>query len=298
MLLLGFADDVLDLRWRHKLLFPTIASLPMLLVYYVTTNRTDIVVPQILRSILGTNIDLGILYYIYMGMLAIFCTNAINILAGINGLEVGQSVIIAVSIMIFNFGEMNGLLGEYHKFSLYFLCPYLSTTIPLLWYNWYPSQVFPGDTFCYFSGMTLAVVAILGHFSKTLLLFFLPQVINFLYSLPQLFHQIPCPRHRLPKYNETTDLREMSMTEFKKSDLKILGRCALNLFAILRLVTKEEIKKDGEDWIRCNNLTLINFVLHLCGPLHERTLTIVILCFQIICSVIAFLIRYPAAKLF
>ena len=28
-----------------------------------------------------------------------------------------------------------------------------------------------GYTFCYFSGMTLAVVAILGHFSKTLLLF-------------------------------------------------------------------------------------------------------------------------------
>lgn len=32
--LLGFADDVLDLRWRHKLLFPSIASLPLLLVYY------------------------------------------------------------------------------------------------------------------------------------------------------------------------------------------------------------------------------------------------------------------------
>ena len=27
-------------------------------------------------------------YYVYMGMLAVFCTNAINILAGINGLEV------------------------------------------------------------------------------------------------------------------------------------------------------------------------------------------------------------------
>ena len=39
MLLLGFADDVLDLRWRHKLLLPTMASLPLLMVYYVTTNR-------------------------------------------------------------------------------------------------------------------------------------------------------------------------------------------------------------------------------------------------------------------
>ena len=298
MLLLGFADDVLDLRWRHKLLFPTIASLPMLLVYYVTTNRTDIVVPQFLRSILGTNIDLGILYYIYMGMLAIFCTNAINILAGINGLEVGQSVIIAVSIMIFNIGEMNGFLGAYHRFSLFFLCPYVATSLPLLWYNWYPSQVFPGDTFCYFSGMTLAVVAILGHFSKTLLLFFLPQVINFLYSLPQLFHQIPCPRHRLPKYNATTDLRELSTVEFKEKDMKIIGRFALSLFKLFGLVQVSEIDKEGDKYIICNNLTLINFILKIFGPLHERTLTIVILSFQIICSLIGFFIRYPLAMLF
>ena len=58
-----------------------------------------------------------------------------------------------------------------------------------------------GDTFCYFSGMTIAVVAILGHFSKTALLFFIPQIINFIFSLPQLFHLLPCPRHRLPRYH-------------------------------------------------------------------------------------------------
>lgn len=62
----------------------------------------------------------------------------------------------------------------------------------------YPSRVFVGDTYCYFAGMTFAVVGILGHFSKTLLLFFLPQIINFLYSCPQLFKFVPCPRHRLP----------------------------------------------------------------------------------------------------
>ena len=40
----------------------------------------------------------------------------------------------------------------------------------------YPSRVFVGDTLCYFAGMTFAVVAILGSFSKTMLLFFIPQV--------------------------------------------------------------------------------------------------------------------------
>ena len=117
----------------------------------ISSNRTDIVVPLILRPLLGTNIELSIFYYVYMAMLAIFCTNAINILAGINGLEVGQSVIIAISIMIFNFAQLDGILGDKHRFSLYFLCPYVATSLPLLWHNWYPANIFPGDTFCYFT---------------------------------------------------------------------------------------------------------------------------------------------------
>lgn len=33
-----------------------------------------------------------------MGLLAVFCTNSINIHAGINGLEVGQTVVIASAV--------------------------------------------------------------------------------------------------------------------------------------------------------------------------------------------------------
>lgn len=80
MLLLGFADDVLDVPWRQKLLLPTIASLPLLMVYYVSFNTTMIIVPKPFRDWLGTSVDIGIIYYVYMGMLAVFCTNAINIL--------------------------------------------------------------------------------------------------------------------------------------------------------------------------------------------------------------------------
>ncbi|CAN0318076.1 unnamed protein product [Scytosiphon promiscuus] len=79
------------------------------------------------------------------------------------------------------------------------LLPFIATTLALLRYNWYPARVFVGDTYCYFAGMTFAVVGIHGHFSKTLILMFLPQVLNFLLSLPQLFKVLPCPRHRLPR---------------------------------------------------------------------------------------------------
>lgn len=79
---------------------------------------------------------LGFLYYIYMGMLAVFCTNAINILAGVNGLEVGQSVIIALSIVIFDIIELRGDQYKAHTFSLHIMIPYLSTTLALLKHNW------------------------------------------------------------------------------------------------------------------------------------------------------------------
>lgn len=300
MLLLGFADDVLDLRWRHKLLLPTFASLPLLVVYYVNFNSTIVIMPKPLRSLFGYDLDLGFLYYVYMGMLAVFCTNAINILAGINGLEVGQSIIIAASMAVFNLVEL--FLGtglKAYQFSLYFLLPYLATTLPLLYYNWYPSQMFVGDTFCYFSGMLFAVVGILGHFSKTMLLFFIPQVLNFLYSVPQVFRLVPCPRHRLPRYDAKSDTMQISYSQFKPSELRPVGGLFLRVARFLRLVDYEESGHgEDSDMARCNNLTLINFAIRITGPIHEKRLTVLLLLFQVFCSAIAFTIRYPMVRVF
>lgn len=72
-----------------------------------------------------------------MGMLAVFCTNAINILAGINGLEAGQSLIIAASIIVFNFIEMtqDSNTRMEHEFSLHIIVPYFATSVALWMYN-------------------------------------------------------------------------------------------------------------------------------------------------------------------
>ncbi len=45
-------------------------------------------------------------------------------------------------------------------------------------------QVFVGDTYTYFAGMTIAVAGILGHLSETLLLFLIPQVCSSLLTTP------------------------------------------------------------------------------------------------------------------
>ncbi len=50
-----------------------------------------------------------------MGMLAVFSTNAINILAGINGLEAGQAFIIGLSVLVYNIIEIDGELSYISK---------------------------------------------------------------------------------------------------------------------------------------------------------------------------------------
>ncbi|XP_002730450.2 UDP-N-acetylglucosamine--dolichyl-phosphate N-acetylglucosaminephosphotransferase-like [Saccoglossus kowalevskii] len=299
MIFLGFADDALNLKWRHKLLLPSMASLPLLMVYLVNFGNTVIIVPKPLRFLLGIEIDLFILYYLYMGMLAVFCTNAINILAGINGLEAGQSLVIALSIVTFNSVELSRGMWRNNQFlSLYIMMPFIGVCAALLYYNWYPSRVFVGDTFCYFAGMTFAVVGILGHFSKTMLLFFIPQIFNFIYSIPQLFHFVPCPRHRLPKYDPKTNKLGMSYSRFKPSELKPLGSLALYLFKLFGLVQiNYNVGEDGE-YMECNNLTLINLIIKILGPTHEQTLTVYLLIIQVLGSCLAFFIRYKLASMF
>lgn len=100
-----------------------IASVPLLVTYAAGHGITDVVIPNVfglrqLLNVVSTNGVLhlgkaplalspllprsrpeidpalretsfsGWMYYLYMSMLSTFCTNSINILAGINGVEV------------------------------------------------------------------------------------------------------------------------------------------------------------------------------------------------------------------
>jgi len=294
MIFLGFTDDTLDLKWRYKLILPTIASLPLLVTY---SGSTAFYVPMPFRFLLwsdnkltqlgfvidhiatvdvkahGAIIELGGLFLVFMGLLSVFCTNSINILAGINGLECGQAYIIACSILFFKLYEMSqGDVGENQMFAVLMVMPFIATCLGLLRYNWYPARVFVGDTFCYFSGMTFAVIGIHGHFSKTLLLLFLPQIVNFVYSIPQLFKFVPCPRHRLPRVDPLSKLMSHSAFPCQREEYRML--------------------KVNPDDTECPNLTIICLVLRVLGPMHERSLTIVLLAIQAFTSVVAFYIRY------
>lgn len=318
MLFLGFADDVLNLKWRHKVLLPAISSLPLLMIYAVTFGRTEVVVPLPLQAIFGNLLDLGSLYYVYMAMMTIFCTHSINILAGVNGVEVGQSVVIAISIIAHNaLCILHGEEPAGHLLSLTLLLPFAAISLALLRHNWYPASVFVGDTFCYFAGMTFAVVGILGHFGKTLLFLFLPQIFNFVYSAPQLFGLLPCPRHRLPRLDERCGRLRPSLVRFRltKRNAKLvrwllrlrllamipsqLDTCASLDDPQLMAQVSEKLRLgylpavDGSvTELTVNNLTLLNLLLVHFGPKREDHLAILLLGVQFATSALALFLRH------
>ena len=289
---------MLDIRWRHKVLIPAFASIPMLVVYFVDFGVTHVVVPVPLQPYVGPFVDLGWMYYAYMAAVAIFCPNSINMLAGINGVEVSQSIVIA-TLLIANDVLYLAPVTPYphpatdsHLFSIYFLLPFIGVSLALWWHNWYPARVFVGDTYCYFAGMVFAVVGILGHFSKTLLLMFVPQIFNFVYSTPQLFHLIPCPRHRLPRFNARSGLLEPSVVEWLRPPPRVVGM-ALDILHQLRLV---RVKRSAEgDITESTNLTLLNLWLVWLGPMREDILAMNIVALQTFCGIVGLLVRHKLA---
>lgn len=98
--------------------------------------------------------------------------------------------------------------------------------------------------------------------------------------------------------DESTGLLTMRMVEFKPASLSPAGHRCVKLLKFFRLVCIRPKAGATDGTVEMNNLTLINFILLQSGPTHERTLTIKVMGFQMVCSVVAFLIRYQAAKLF
>ena len=301
-MILGIGDDLFDIRWRHKLFIPAFAAVPMLVVYFVDYGVTNVVVPVQLEQYFGAMVDLGWLYYAYMAAIAIFCPNSINILAGINGIEVSQSIVIGFLLLA------NDALSLYatpsnphpatdpHLFSIYLILPFMGVSIALWWHNWYPAKVFVGDTYCYFAGMVFAIVGILGHFSKTLLLLLVPQIFNFVYSAPQLFRIIPCPRHRLPRFNARTGLLEPSFTQWPNPPARSTTMF-LNLLESFPLPLLKTKRNGKDEIVESTNFTILNLWLVWFGPMREDRLGIGILVMQTVCGILGLFVRHELALL-
>ncbi len=122
-------------------------------------------------------IDFGLLYPLFLIPLGIVgASTTFNFLAGYNGLESSQGILILSALSIATFLTGNSWL------SVIALCM-AAALIAFYIFNKYPAKIFPGDTLTYPVGALIAVIAILGNIEKIAVFFFIPYILETILKL-------------------------------------------------------------------------------------------------------------------
>lgn len=164
--LIGIIDDVFKIKWRYKIILGFLPPLP-LMIFRIGKSTVNI-------PILGV-VDFGTFVYtlIIVPLAVNFAFNSYNMLAGYNGLEVGNGIISTITILIFSL-----VVGNEEV--LIFVSCLLGGLFILLWFNKYPAKILVGDTGTLFIGTALVVPLILGNMERLALGIFFLYFINFI----------------------------------------------------------------------------------------------------------------------
>lgn len=173
---LGFLDDYLSIKRgknegltvSQKFLGQVIIALIFFAIYMKYNGNTTFVI-----TTLGINIELGWIYGIYILLLLVGFSNAVNLTDGLDGLAGGLSAIAFVAYALISI-----LIGQEDMGIFSFLL--VGAILGFLIFNAYPARVFMGDTGSLALGATLATIAILTRRELTLF------VVGFLFCLEVL----------------------------------------------------------------------------------------------------------------
>ena len=214
---LGFLDDVLGwkkgLRAVYRVLLMAPISLPLVIL--------KVGIPTITLPLIGT-VDLGLIYYLVLIPLGVTgASNGFNMLAGYNGLEATQGILLVLFSGIL--GLMKGLDGLFTASLIM-----VAGIAGFLVFNRYPAKVFPGNTFTYATGAYFAALAILFKtvkFSLALFTLYFVELALFLRGLRDGVYKEnfgrPLPDGSLlPPYDKSYSLTHVAL----KALVKLRGR--------------------------------------------------------------------------
>jgi phospho-N-acetylmuramoyl-pentapeptide-transferase len=114
-------------------------------------------------------IDLGYLYVVFVGIVIIGSSNAVNLTDGLDGLATMPVILVALSFAIICYLVGNHVFSEYLYINyvpgageLTVLCGALiGASLGFLWYNAHPAQIFMGDVGSLSLGGTLGVMSVI-----------------------------------------------------------------------------------------------------------------------------------------
>lgn len=161
---LGFLDDFLSIRRgknegltvTQKFLGQVLIALVFFAIYMRYNGNTTFVV-----TTLGININLGWIYGVFILILLVGFSNAVNLTDGLDGLAGGLSAIAFVAYALIAL-----FVGQEDMGIFCFLL--VGAIAGFLMFNAYPARVFMGDTGSLALGAVLATVAILTRREITL----------------------------------------------------------------------------------------------------------------------------------
>ena len=184
--LLGFVDDFLKVKYHNNKGIPTLVKLffqtIIAIVFYVIfrKNGGD---PTIEITFLHTSINLGWAYGLFILLVLVGTSNAVNITDGLDGLAGGLSVITFLAYGVITWGTT--WLTGYQDIAI-FSFVLTGAIMGFLVFNSYPARVFMGDTGSLALGAALATIAILTRHEISLILIGGVFVIETLSSLIQI----------------------------------------------------------------------------------------------------------------
>ena len=99
--------------------------------------------------------------------------NAVNMVAGYNGLEAGMGVLMFSALSVIGFITSNTIV-------VLLSTPLVFILLAFLYFNRYPARIFPGDSGTFMIGVMLAVVVILGNIELVGVILIIPHIFNLL----------------------------------------------------------------------------------------------------------------------
>ncbi len=163
----GLMDDILGwktgLNRKTRLFLVFFSAIPLMAI---NVGESYITLPLLNR------INVGLIYPLIFIPLGIVATSTtFNFIAGYNGLESGQGIILLSALSLVSYFTGSSWL------SIVGLCMVLS--LAGFWiFNKFPSRVFPGDVLTYPVGGLVAIMAILGNFERVAVFFFIPYILE------------------------------------------------------------------------------------------------------------------------
>ena len=184
--LLGFIDDFLKVRYHNNKGLKTLVKLALqtviAIVFYIIfkNNGGD---SSIVISSLNIDIPLGWGFGIFILLVLVGTTNAVNITDGLDGLAGGLSVMAFIAYGVITWGTT--WLEGYQDIAI-FSFVLVGSILGFLVFNTHPARVFMGDTGSLALGAALATIAILTRHEVSLILIGGVFVVETLCSLIQI----------------------------------------------------------------------------------------------------------------